>query len=286
MGTPPGCSAWTARRAGSLTPRPARGKSPCGPCDPGSPGRASPGFDSAGRVLALPRLHAWLPPDVQTGPPPIRPDAPDSELATADVEVTDRDLLMALSGPPAAAAVAARAQGRAHGRGLRGDVIKLRGPHAAVSLAERVLLELIRVIARGHPGARRRHREQHPPAARSPGGEPGRGVPAGRGDRGAAAGRSRRAAWRSATTCRRSRPTTSCSASGPAGTGKTYLAMAMAVAALLAARQAHHPDAARGRGRREARLSARRHGREGQPVPAPALRRAARHAAGAARATA
>ena len=42
--------------------------------------------------------------------------------------------------------------------------------------------------------------------------------------------------------------------------------------------QAHHPDPARGRGRREARLPARHARGEGQPVPAPALRRAPRHA--------
>ena len=54
--------------------------------------------------------------------------------------------------------------------------------------------------------------------------------------------------------------------------------MAMAVHALLDPRvQAHHPRAARGRGRREARLPAGRPGREGEPVPAPALRRAPRH---------
>ena len=65
---------------------------------------------------------------------------------------------------------------------------------------------------------------------------------------------------------------------GPAGTGKTYLAMAMAVAALMREQlQAHRPHPSGGRGGREARLSARRPGGEGQPVPAPALRRAARH---------
>ena len=42
--------------------------------------------------------------------------------------------------------------------------------------------------------------------------------------------------------------------------------------------RADHPDAPRGRGRRAARLPARRHDGEGRPVPAPALRRALRHA--------
>ena len=66
---------------------------------------------------------------------------------------------------------------------------------------------------------------------------------------------------------------------GPAGTGKTYLAMALAVAALQERQVgADHPHAPRGRGRRAARLPARRHARQGRPVPAPALRRALRHA--------
>ena len=45
-----------------------------------------------------------------------------------------------------------------------------------------------------------------------------------------------------------------------------------------AQRQPDHPHPARGRGRRAARLPARRHPGEGRPVPAPALRRALRHA--------
>ena len=70
---------------------------------------------------------------------------------------------------------------------------------------------------------------------------------------------------------------------GPAGTGKTYLAVA----------QARRPAAGRpgrphravppgGRGRRAPGLPARRHEGEGRPLSAPALRRAARHAAGGA----
>ena len=42
--------------------------------------------------------------------------------------------------------------------------------------------------------------------------------------------------------------------------------------------RADHPHAPRGRGRRAARLPAGRHARQGRPVPAPALRRALRHA--------
>ena len=66
---------------------------------------------------------------------------------------------------------------------------------------------------------------------------------------------------------------------GPAGTGKTYLAMAQAVVVSAGeARDAHHPRAARGRSRREARLPAGRPAGKGQSVPAAALRRALRHA--------
>src|SRR3954449_8911770 len=87
---------------------------------------------------------------------------------------------------------------------------------------------------------------------------------------------------------------------GPAGTGKTYLAMAQAVSFLLAKRaggraasvpagapgvvvpapkagQPDHPGTAGGRSRREAGISARRSAGESEPVLAPALRRAVRH---------
>ena len=66
---------------------------------------------------------------------------------------------------------------------------------------------------------------------------------------------------------------------GPAGTGKTFLAVALAAAALSPPRgQPHHPHPPRRRGRRAPRLPARRPHGEGRPLPAPALRRAARHA--------
>ena len=65
---------------------------------------------------------------------------------------------------------------------------------------------------------------------------------------------------------------------GPAGTGKTYLAMAKAVQALQAKKVNRiilTPPG--GRGGRAARLPARHAHREDRPLPAPALRRAARH---------
>ena len=65
---------------------------------------------------------------------------------------------------------------------------------------------------------------------------------------------------------------------GPAGTGKTYLAMAKAVQALQA-KQVNRIILTRpgGRGGRAAGLPARHAVREDRPVPAAALRRAARH---------
>ena len=66
---------------------------------------------------------------------------------------------------------------------------------------------------------------------------------------------------------------------GPAGTGKTFLAVAMAAAALVPARgQPDHPHPPRGRGRRAAGLPARRPDGQDRPLPAAAVRRAARHA--------
>ena len=64
---------------------------------------------------------------------------------------------------------------------------------------------------------------------------------------------------------------------GPAGTGKTFLAVACAVDALeRSTGAAHRADPPGGRGRRAARLPARRPGAEGRPVPAAAVRRAVR----------
>ena len=65
---------------------------------------------------------------------------------------------------------------------------------------------------------------------------------------------------------------------GPAGTGKTYLAVAKAVQALQSKTgQPDHPDPTRGRGRRVAGLPAGHPQREDRPIPATAVRRAARH---------
>ena len=59
---------------------------------------------------------------------------------------------------------------------------------------------------------------------------------------------------------------------GPAGTGKTYLAVAMGISALLGKQvEPHHPHAPGGGGGRETRLSAGHAAGEGRPVPAAAL---------------
>jgi phosphate starvation-inducible PhoH-like protein len=63
---------------------------------------------------------------------------------------------------------------------------------------------------------------------------------------------------------------------GPAGTGKTYLAVASAVDAFERDTSAHRADAPGRRGRRAARLPAGRSRAEGRSVPAAALRRALR----------
>ena len=64
---------------------------------------------------------------------------------------------------------------------------------------------------------------------------------------------------------------------GPAGTGKTWLAVAHAIAAVRAqGGRPHHPVAAGGGSRRAARLPARRHAREGRSLSATDLRRAVR----------
>ncbi len=71
---------------------------------------------------------------------------------------------------------------------------------------------------------------------------------------------------------------------GPAGTGKTFLAVALAAAALTPPRdQPDHPDPPRRRGGRAPGLPARRPDGQGRSLPAPALRRPARHARGRAR---
>src|SRR5262249_12954984 len=66
---------------------------------------------------------------------------------------------------------------------------------------------------------------------------------------------------------------------GPAGTRKTYLAMAQAGGVLVGQKgQAHIPGEAGCRGWRKTGIPPWRFAGESEPVPAPALRRAVRHA--------
>ena len=66
---------------------------------------------------------------------------------------------------------------------------------------------------------------------------------------------------------------------GPAGTGKTYLAVAMAASALLAKKgKPHHPGQAGGRSGGAPGLFARYFAGEGRSLPSPAVRRALRSA--------
>ena len=94
-----------------------------------------------------------------------------------------------------------------------------------------------------------------------------------------AARRSRRRRSTRSATSTRSAAHTVTFAIGPAGTGKTYLAMALAVAA-LSDREVGRIILTRPAVEAGERLGflPGRHAREGRPLPAPALRRALRHA--------
>jgi phosphate starvation-inducible PhoH-like protein len=154
----------------------------------------------------------------------------DDKSITADVEVPGTDLLLTLTGANSERlAVLERQAGVS--AGLRGNTIRLQGPAARVRLAERVLTELIDVIERGanisdldfahsfrtlndHPALRLRdlfdnvvitagHRRQIAPKGMA-----------------------------QKLYIQAIREFDVVFSVGPAGTGKTYLAMAMAVAAL------------------------------------------------------
>jgi phosphate starvation-inducible PhoH-like protein len=172
--------------------------------------------------------------DLSISPPIPADDAPDAALTTADVEVADRDLLMALTGAGGQRlSLLERQLGLT--AGLRGDVIRLRGPYAAVCLAERVLLELIRVVREGIPvregdlESSIRLLRDHPDLDLAEVFQPvvvsaanGRQIT----PRGLAQRHYVQAIEHNDIVF----------GVGPAGTGKTYLAMAMAVAALTSQR--------------------------------------------------
>ena len=153
---------------------------------------------------------------------------------TADVEVSDRELLMALTGPNASRLALIERQCGVTA-GLRGDVIRLQGGAEAVQLAERVLTELLR-LARDKKTLRDeevdsvvRVLRDHPDV---PLAEVLRPI-----NVNASGGRQitpRGLAQKNYVQAIETHDIVF--GVGPAGTGKTYLAMAMAVAALSSQR--------------------------------------------------
>ncbi len=180
-------------------------------------------------------LQDSSPPEDAEDGPAATPAPEEDERLSAEVEVEDPELLLALTGPGSERlAILERRCGLQ--AGLRGDVIHLQGSYEAVCLAQRVLTELIGVVrdggARIQPGdleASIRLLREHPDANLSD------------------------IFKAQVVTAAGSRQVTPRGLAqkyylqamanhdivfgvGPAGTGKTYLAMAMAVQALNAKR--------------------------------------------------
>ncbi|MDH5671375.1 MAG: PhoH family protein [Myxococcales bacterium] len=164
-------------------------------------------------------------------PPPGSPQP----LVSAEVEISDPDLLMAVTGP-SNERLKLFERGCGLSAGVRGDVIHLQGSAEAVGLAERVLAELMAVVRDGsqprdgeitasirllrdHPGASLSDLFGH----RMPGSGPGARIVTPRG-----------LAQKYYMQAIESHDIVF--GVGPAGTGKTYLAMAMAVSALTSQR--------------------------------------------------
>jgi phosphate starvation-inducible PhoH-like protein len=156
------------------------------------------------------------------------------EHVSADIEVAEPGLLLELTGP-ASARLARFARACGVEAGLRGQTIRLRGPAERVLVAERALAELIDVITRGgevrdadiatavrllvdHPDMKLRDVFQDVV------------ITAANGKQIAARGLAQKYYLQAI------RDTDVVFGVGPAGTGKTYLAMAMAVQALQAQR--------------------------------------------------
>jgi phosphate starvation-inducible protein PhoH and related proteins len=173
--------------------------------------------------------------DVHSEPPPSRPDVATPAPATADVEVADRDLLLALSGPSGQRLTILERKAGLQAAALRGDTIKLRGTPEAVNLAERVLLELLRVMREGVPvrdddiASSVRMLRDHPEIDLAEVFQP-IVITAGSGRQITPRGLAQRHYVQAIEAH------DIVFGVGPAGTGKTYLAMAMAVAALTSQR--------------------------------------------------
>jgi phosphate starvation-inducible PhoH-like protein len=153
-----------------------------------------------------------------------------TDVKTADVEVSDPAVLLRLSGPSGDYLRAIANELRV-AMGMRGDVIRIQGSAQAVALAERVLAELSDVLAEGgmsepeisravrtlraHPDVRLRDLKNDVVVTTA-----GRRIVAPKG-----------VAQQEYINAIRNQDVVF--GIGPAGTGKTYLAMAMAVRALV-----------------------------------------------------
>jgi phosphate starvation-inducible PhoH-like protein len=165
--------------------------------------------------------------------PEIESEAPSQPVrVSTEVEVLDNGLLLALTGPSGAnLKPLERAFGI--GVGLRGNTIRLVGPAPSVSLAERALTELLEVVRRGsHLGEREVERSietlrRHPDVKLTEMLDDV--IAVGTGKRGVSPKSVAQQQY-----VRAIRTHDVVFGVGPAGTGKTYLAMAAAVSALLA----------------------------------------------------
>ncbi len=151
---------------------------------------------------------------------------------TTEVEVLDNALLLALTGP-GGANLKPLERGFGVGIGLRGNTIRVVGPAASVNLAERALAELLEVVRRGsHLGEREVERSietlrRHPDVKLTEMLDDV--IQVGTGKRGVSPKGVAQQQY-----IRAIRTHDVVFGIGPAGTGKTYLAMASAVSALLA----------------------------------------------------
>ena len=165
--------------------------------------------------------------------PEIESEAPSQPVrVTTEVEVLDNGLLLALTGPGGAnLKPLERAFGI--GIGLRGNTIRLIGPTPSVTLAERALTELLELVRRGsHLGEREVERSietlrRHPEVKLTEMLDDV--IAVGTGKRGVSPKGVAQQQY-----IRAMRTHDVVFGVGPAGTGKTYLAMAAAVSALLA----------------------------------------------------
>ncbi|MGB0680805.1 MAG: PhoH family protein, partial [Polyangiales bacterium] len=153
--------------------------------------------------------------------------APDHNAA---VEVMDPELLLRLSGPGGAHLRVLEKEFAVH-IGMRGHTIHLNGPHPAVTQLERVLLQLVDVMGRGHALSEReilracRTLKDHPEMQLQALFDDAVSITSGR-----KVITPKGVAQQHYLQAMRKRDIVF--GVGPAGTGKTYLAMAMAVKAL------------------------------------------------------